>query len=317
MTVWNDLETTLAGPPARVARRAWLPDLLELTGMTLPVAWLRGALDDLGHLVRATAVVAWPTCLLGARRAAAAQAHADAGAARAVAVERSPAAARAAAVVARRRARLARRSGRLVAWLVIAAGLAAFAASLAVPAWFEVHGQKLLIVTSGSMSPFVEAGDVVVLQAIDDASQLRVGQVATFWPPGGKHLVTHRIVDLQMLPSMVPDAATGEMVPQLDLATGEVVERPFILTKGDANETVDPNATPLSRVRGVVVQAHAGWGTLLFWAHSPQGRMVMLVPPLALIAALELADTLAERRRARRRPAPPLREARFDALLLD
>ena len=205
---------------------------------------------------------------------------------------------------------------RCAAWSVIVAGVLTFAASIAVPAWFGLHGQRLLIVTSGSMSPFVEAGDAVVLQAIDDPSQLRVGQVASFWPPGGAHLVTHRIVDLRMIPAMEADAATGAMVPVRD-ATGVVVERPFILTKGDANATNDPNATPLARVRGVVVGAHAGWGFALDWAGSAQGRMVMLVPPLTLLAALEIGDSWTGRRRGpRARPAPRPEEDRFDAYLL-
>src|SRR5665648_424272 len=89
---------------------------------------------------------------------------------------------------------------RALVWTAVVTCVGGFTASLAVPAWYGLHDQQLLIVTSGSMSPFVEAGDVAVLQSIDDPSQLRVGQVATFWPPGSKHLVTHRIVDLQMLP---------------------------------------------------------------------------------------------------------------------
>lgn len=212
--------------------------------------------------------------------------------------------------------RLARRLARGGAWLVILAGVGAFATSIAVPAWFGLHDQRLLIVTSGSMSPFVEAGDAVVLQTIDDESQLRVGQVATFWPPGGAHLVTHRIVGLRMYAALEPDPTTGGMVPQRDAAR-EVIERPFILTKGDANATNDPDATPLSRVRGVVVGAHAGWGLVLSWTSSARGRMTMLVPPLVMLATLEITSSLAERRRRpKARPVAPPQEDRFDAYLL-
>ena len=184
---------------------------------------------------------------------------------------------------------------RVLVWTVVAACVGGFTASLAVPAWHGLHGQRLLIVTSGSMSPFVEAGDVAVLQSIDDPSQLRVGQVVTFWPPGSKHLMTHRIVDLQMLP-VLEDGQDGQMVPRLDGA-GEPITRPYVYTKGDANRTRDPNATPLSLVRGVVVAAHPGWGLRLGWAQSPTGRLTMLAPPLVLLAALEVVEALAERRR--------------------
>jgi len=183
---------------------------------------------------------------------------------------------------------------RVLVWTVVAACVGGFTASLAVPAWHGLHGQQLLIVTSGSMSPFVEAGDVAVLQSIDDPSQLRVGQVVTFWPPGSKHLVTHRIVDLQMLP-VLEDGQDGQMVPRLDGA-GEPITRPYVYTKGDANRTRDPNATPLSLVRGVVVAAHPGWGLWLGWAQSPTGRLTMLAPPLVLLGALEVVEALAERR---------------------
>lgn len=188
-------------------------------------------------------------------------------------------------------------------WAVVVAGVGAFAASLAVPLWYQLHGQRLLIVTSGSMAPFVEAGDVAVLQEIDDPSQLRVGQVATFWPPGSKHLVTHRIVDLKMLPALVQGPG-GTMIPQLDGA-GDPIMRPYLYTKGDANATRDPNATPLVRVRGVVVDSHPGWGVWLGWAQSPAGRLALLAPPLALLALLEVLDAAEDRRRrAAHRHAP-------------
>lgn len=188
-----------------------------------------------------------------------------------------------------------RRSFRVLVWTAVVMCVGAFAASLAVPAWYGLHGQQLLIVTSGSMSPFVEAGDVAVLQPIDDPSQLRVGQVVTFWPPGSKHLLTHRVVDLQMLP-VLEDGQDGQMVPRLDGA-GEPITRPYVYTKGDANRTRDPNATPLSLVRGVIVAAHPGWGLWLGWAQSPTGRLTMLAPPLVLLGALEVVEALVERRR--------------------
>ena len=194
---------------------------------------------------------------------------------------------------------------RALVWTTVVTCVGAFAASLAVPAWHGLRGQQLLIVTSGSMSPFVEAGDAAVLQSIEDPSQLRVGQVVTFWPPGSQHLLTHRIVDLQMLP-VLEEGPDGRMVSRLN-AAGEPITRPYVYTKGDANRTRDPNATPLSLVRGVVVASHPGWGRWLGWAQSPTGRLIMLAPPLVLLGALEIVESLAERRAhpARRTAAHP------------
>ncbi len=222
-------------------------------------------------------------------------------------------------VRARRGARSRRvvpRALRGVAWTVVLACVGTFAVSTLAPLWFGLRDQRLLVVTSGSMAPAFQAGDAVVIQAIEDPSQLRVGQVATFWPPGGDRLVTHRIVDLVSLPVLAPDPVTGEMTPRLG-ADGEPLERPYIVTKGDANETADPDATPLSRVRGVVLEVHPGWGRALGWAHSPVGRWTLLAPPLAVLAALEVAATVVERRR-RPAPAPRAREEEaLDAYLLD
>lgn len=199
------------------------------------------------------------------------------------------------------------------AWLVVGVCVAAYSVSLAVPLWYDLQDQKLLVVTSDSMAPRIRTGDAVVIQNVTDPGQLQVGQVASFWPPGGDRLVTHTIVDLRMLVDMQPDPETGRMEPVLDEA-GNPVEKPFIITKGDANEENDPNATPLSRVRGIVLDTRPGWGYVLGWAHSPAGRWTMLAPPLVLIAAMETSVALTTRLRRRRRPRE---EGRLDALLLD
>lgn len=199
-------------------------------------------------------------------------------------------------------------------WSVVAVGGLAYATSLAVPLWYQVHGQRLLIVTSGSMAPRFVAGDVVVLRAITDASELKVDQVVTFRPVGSENLVTHRIVELHQLPALQQDAATRRMIPVLD-DQGNQILQPYIVTRGDANSAPDPNATPVSRVRGVVVGWHHDWGTVLAWANSSQGRAAMLVPPLAALGVLELIAVLADRRRAPVRQPAPARS--FDAILLD
>ncbi|WP_449385831.1 signal peptidase I [Cellulomonas soli] len=202
-------------------------------------------------------------------------------------------------------------------WVVVLVGGAAYAASLAVPLWFQVHEQRLLIVTSGSMAPMFEAGDAVVLRRITDPSQLKVGQVVSFWPVGSQSLVTHRVVELHMLPQLEADPLDPtRSVPLLDDA-GDVVENPYIVTKGDANPLRDPNATPLTRVRGVVLAVHEGWGWVLQWAGSARGRATMLVPPLLALATLEIMAVVGARRRRRTAPDRAAEGSQFDDLLLD
>ena len=205
-----------------------------------------------------------------------------------------------------------------VLWTVVVVCGLAYATSLAVPLWFQVHQQRLLVVTSGSMAPTFKAGDAVVLRRITDPSQLKVGQVVSFWPVGSQSLVTHRVVELHMLPQLEADQVDPtRSVPVLDDA-GEQVENPYIVTKGDANPERDPNATPLTRVRGVVLAVHQGWGWVLQWAGSARGRAVMLVPPLLSLATLEIMAVVGARRRRPPADSRPADDGRaFDDLLLD
>jgi signal peptidase I len=168
--------------------------------------------------------------------------------------------------------------------IILCAG--AYGISLAVPLWYQVHEQRLLIVTSGSMAPYFDAGDAVVMQNITDPSQLKPGLVVSFWPPFSDELVTHRVVSLVNIVG-TPGTA-GQPAPP---------KSPHIITKGDANEENDPDATPITRVRGIVLSVHPGWGWVLQWASSPVGRAVMLVPPLLALAALELLAVVDGRRR--------------------
>jgi signal peptidase len=229
---------------------------------------------------------------------------------------------RAPRVIGRRRSRAPKPTWRrllgVALWTVVVVCGAAYATSLAVPLWFQAHQQRILIVTSGSMAPKFDAGDAVVLRAISDESDLKVGQIISFWPMGSDELVTHRIVALRKLPDLRQDDATGKMVPKLD-ANGDQLTKSYVVTKGDANADADVNATPIGRIRGVQLAVHKGWGWVLQWAGSAQGRAVMLVPPLVALATLELLAMGDARRERRGHPdrRPDSADRRVDELLLD
>jgi signal peptidase len=181
----------------------------------------------------------------------------------------------------------------------------AILASYAVPLWFQVRGERLLVVTSGSMSPEIEAGDAVVVQQVTLASQLRVGQIVTFYPTGSSVLITHRIVSLARV-ERVDDAGNPVLA-----GNGKPIVDPYIKTKGDANDSADPNLTPAASVRGIVREVYPRWGFALAWAHSGVGRLLLFGPPLLALAISELlsrsgtslTDVVA-RVRGRRRPGP-------------
>lgn len=216
----------------------------------------------------------------------------------------------------RPRERPASRIVPVACWTIVVLCVSAFAFSLAVPLWYQLNGQRLLLVTSGSMEPEFSAGDAVVVQNITDPSQLQVDQVVTFWPPDSNRLVTHRIIDLQRLPVLEQNLGTGRMDPVIDPATGEPRMQEYIFTKGDNNPHPDPNATPWEAVRGVVLSVQPQWGSVLSWAHSPIGRFWMLAPPLLLLAGMEIAGLIAERRRRSAAPPDPA-PGPDDAYLLD
>jgi len=136
--------------------------------------------------------------------------------------------------------------GRWVFRGVLAFFIALILASYAVPLAYQLRGERLLVVTSGSMAPEIQAGDAVVVRQISSASQLRVGQVVTFLPRASTLLITHRIEAL--VPVVRRDLLDDR--PVLD-ALGNPVLDPYIRTRGDANDSADPDLTPATQVRGI------------------------------------------------------------------
>ena len=92
-------------------------------------------------------------------------------------------------------------------------------------------GSKMpLIVLSGSMTPMMLPGDMIIEKSVDP-NELQVGDVIVFHPPDSKPdtLVTHRIISLK-----------------------EGKERLF-QTKGDANNAQDDFKLPASNVVGKLI----------------------------------------------------------------
>ncbi len=184
-----------------------------------------------------------------------------------------------------------RRARRWTFRLVFAVSLSVALFAYGLPLWYHVHGQRILVVTSGSMErqpgqPVqpgqFNTGDAVVITTIAP-TELRTGQVVTFWDAGHSTLTTHRIIDL---------------VEREDLENGKDLGTTtrYIRTKGDSNGSPDPDLTPVANVRGAVADVKPGWGYFLGYAHSPLGRFLVFAPPLILLLTAELLSW-------RRRPA--------------
>ncbi|VAW09661.1 hypothetical protein MNBD_ACTINO02-1163, partial [hydrothermal vent metagenome] len=86
-------------------------------------------------------------------------------------------------------------------------------------------GYQPSVLMSGSMSPVLEAGDVVLFEGIDP-TEVGIGNVILFETPGR------------------PDVLTAHRVTAVDSAAQ------LITTQGDANRGVDSNRVPFDSVKG-------------------------------------------------------------------
>ena len=95
---------------------------------------------------------------------------------------------------------------------------------------FTVAGHPLFIVLSGSMTPVIDTGDLVIDERVSStqAAHLRAGQIITFHRGSGATPITHRIV-----------AVTS--------SAGSVA----YTTKGDANNAADRSPVPSTQIVGL------------------------------------------------------------------
>ena len=118
-----------------------------------------------------------------------------------------------------------------------------------------VGGYSLNTVTSGSMRPGIQPGDLVVLQRVESTS-LKVGDVIAYVPPTGGEPILHRIKTL----------ASGADV--------------FVQTQGDANNTPDfgPVHLDVTASRLAASVPLLGWLILLrSWIWLAFGGVLLLI----------------------------------------
>lgn len=151
----------------------------------------------------------------------------------------------------------ARTSGCLL--LGIAAGL------VVALLWSVPFGGRALSVLSGSMSPAIETGDVVVTRGVSPLD-VRLGDVITFRDPANAdRLITHR-------------------VKQIRISSDEA----RLVTKGDANNTSERWSIPADGTVGLVTYRLPRLGYLLVWLGHPFAKLLLLVVPALLLGAYEL-----------------------------
>ena len=144
---------------------------------------------------------------------------------------------------------------RVGAWFVLLVMLSAVVVLVVLP---KVIGGQALTVETGSMTPTLPVGSIVVERPADPGT-LRVGDIATYRLASGGGLVTHRIVAIS--------AKAHEF-----------------MFRGDANPVADPEPVPASAIAGRV------WFTVPYagWIRARIGRSTTVLIVLAVVAAERL-----------------------------
>ena len=127
-------------------------------------------------------------------------------------------------------------------------------------------GDRSFTVRSGSMTPAIETGDIVVTEPISPLTA-RVGQIVTFRDPEGTdRLFSHRVQSIR---------PTG----------GEV----HFVTRGDENTSTEHWVVPADGSIGRVVYRVPKLGYALIWTGTPEARIALMAIPALLLCWFGLA----------------------------
>ena len=130
---------------------------------------------------------------------------------------------------------------------------------------YVVFGHPVMTVLSGSMTPVIRTGDLIVEDPVTaaEAEHLHVGQIISVrFAPGSQSVITHRIVAVQMRHGVVS-----------------------YITKGDANNAADFTPRPASDVIGVFRFAIPRGGYVIADLHRPIVLGLLLASPLLWLLA--------------------------------
>lgn len=125
----------------------------------------------------------------------------------------------------------------------------AVASHFSPPGRYVAFGHPVMTVLSGSMTPVIRTGDLIVDEPVTaaQARRLQAGQIISVRDaPGSTVIITHRIVRVLVVHGVVS-----------------------YVTKGDANNTADTSPRPAADVIGVFRYAIPGGGYVLAALHRP------------------------------------------------
>lgn len=124
----------------------------------------------------------------------------------------------------------------------------------------SVFGYSMLIIASPSMTGSIEAGDAIIIKNSDSYA---VGDVITYFPADESFSVTHRIVRME-----------GDK----------------FYTKGDANQSEDPDPVLIEQIAGKVAVKLDKVGYFIEWLKSPVGIIFAATFIVLLILIIVIKD---------------------------
>lgn len=124
----------------------------------------------------------------------------------------------------------------------------------------SVFGYSVLIVASPSMTGAIEEGDAIIIKKSDSYA---VGDVITYFPADENFSVTHRIVKME-----------GDK----------------FYTKGDANQSEDPDPVLIEQIAGKVAVKLDKVGYFIEWLKSPVGMIFAATFIVVLILIIVIED---------------------------
>lgn len=134
----------------------------------------------------------------------------------------------------------------------------------------SVFGYSMLIIASPSMTGSIEAGDAIIIKKSDSYA---VGDVITYFPADESFSVTHRIVRME-----------GDK----------------FYTKGDANQSEDPDPVLIEQIAGKVAVKLDKVGYFIEWLKSPVGIFFAATFIVLLILIIRVIEN---KRRGKTDPA--------------
>lgn len=144
----------------------------------------------------------------------------------------------------------------------------------------SLFGLKTMVVTSGSMQPYLDPGDVALVRPAH-ADDVALGNAISYYRPDGHGLITHRVIDIKVIAGVL-----------------------YFQTQGDNNLAPDANLTPANALFGIVDGRLPKIGFLLQKVTSDKLiRLLTLSIPVMVIAIQEIRSLSRSAREAEKKKA--------------